>query len=79
MSGESYITGSAIILILHLFNDTILSENAEDKPLTNKLRKTILADLKLRNTSPEVVYLLDVRSFVDPRFKLKHLKDEMKL
>ena len=72
MSGESYITGSAITPIFHLLNDSILSENAKDKPLTNELHKAILADLELRNTSPEVVHLLEVCSFVDPRFKLKY-------
>lgn len=34
-------------------------------------------DFQFRNTSPEVVHLLQVCSFIDPRFKTKFIDDEM--
>ena len=44
--------------------------------MTNDIRSAILTDLSKRNSQPEVVELLQVASFLDPRFKAKYLADE---
>lgn len=76
MSGEKYITGSAVLPIIDLLDKEILKEKEEDKTLTNEIRLAIKADLFTRNTSAEVFELLEMCSFVDPRFKTKYLKDD---
>ena len=44
-------------------------------PLTNDLRAVILADLLGRNSDDKSVHLLEIASFLDPRFKSKFDKD----
>ena len=39
-------------------------------------REAIITDLQTRNTDPEVIHLLEVFSFMDPRFKSKYVTDE---
>ena len=76
MSGERYVTGSAVLPIIDLLNNEILKEKEEDKTLTNDIRLAIKVNLSTRNTGSEIIELLEVCSFVDPRFKTKYLKDE---
>ena len=76
MSGEKYITGSAVISIIDLLTNTILKENDKDKTLTNNIRNAISTDLLTRNTSPEIIELLELSSFLDPRFKAKYVSDK---
>ena len=76
MSGGNYVTGSAVIPIIDLLTTDILKENDDDKPLTNDLRGAILNDLLQRNTDSKVVKLLELASFLDPRFKAKYVTDE---
>ena len=73
MSGENYVTGSAILPIMDLLYNSVLQEKEEDKPLTKELGCAIVTDLQFRNTSPEV----EVCSYMDPRFKTKYIDDEM--
>ena len=79
MSGETYVTGSAISPIIDLLTNSFLNENTDDKPLTNELRQAILLDLQTRNNDPNVVDLLEVCSFLDPRFKTKYIQNEEKV
>ena len=76
MSGEKYVTGSAVIPVTDLLTTSILKEKEDDKTLTNEIRKAIISDLSKRNTSPDVVEVLELASFLDPRFKGKYVTDE---
>lgn len=69
-------TSSAVVPLVKLLSDDVLKENEEDSRLTNDIRSYILADLAGRNLETEVVEVLQVSSFMDPRFKLKHLNDD---
>ena len=79
MSGETYVTGSAILPIIDLLTNSVLNENTDDKPLTNELRQAMLLDLQTRNNDSNVVDLLEVCSFLDPRFKTKYIQNEEKV
>jgi len=79
MSGEKYVTGSAILPIIHLIKTKVLKENDEDKILTNDIRSAIKTDLLTKNTSNQVLNLLEICSFVDPRFKTKYVRNESAL
>ena len=76
MTGEKYVTSSAFIPVLKLLTDDVLKEKEDDTLLTNNLHVAILADLSQRNLETQVVELLQVSSFLDPRFKSKYLNDE---
>lgn len=56
MSGDNFVTGSAILPIVDLLCFSVIQNKTEDKPLTNELHNAIIADLLIRNTSPEVVH-----------------------
>ncbi len=74
--GEKYVTSSAFVPILKLLSEDVLKEKEEDATLTNNLRSSILTDLLQRNLQPQVVELLQVSSFTDPRFRCKYLDDD---
>ena len=75
MSGEKYITISAVLPIIDLLKTRVLRENEEDKSLTNEIRSLIISDLTSRNQDPVVVHLLETASFLDPRFKERYVSD----
>ena len=52
MSGEKYETISAVLPIVDLLETSVLKENANDKPLTNELRSSIINDLSRKTKSP---------------------------
>ena len=54
MSGERYVTGSAVLPIIDLLDNEILKETKEDKTLTNDICPAIKADLLTRNTGSEL-------------------------
>ena len=74
-SGEKYVTSSSILPIMDLLSNSVLKENEDDVALTNNIRATILTDLSIRNTNVEVIKVLEVASFMDPRFKTKFVTD----
>ena len=45
MSGEQYVTISAVLPIVNLLNTSVLKETTSDKALTNELRSVIITDL----------------------------------
>ena len=46
-----------------------LTENESDCSIDAQMKRGIQADLQSRYTSPEILKILDVYSFLDPRFK----------
>ena len=76
MSGEKYVTGSAVIPVTDLLTTLILKEKEDDKTLTNEVRKAIISDLSKRNTSPDGVEVLELALFLDPQFMGKYVTDE---
>ena len=71
MSGEKYVTISAIIPVMNLLKTAVLEEKNDDNPMTNELRSSIMDDFITRNQGPDIVNLLETASFLDPRFKEK--------
>ena len=71
MSGEKYVTISAILPVMNLLKTAVLEEKTDDNPMTNELRSSIMDDLITRNQGPDIVNLLETASFLDPRFKEK--------
>ena len=74
LSGESCITISAVKPILnHIINE--LKEEDGDTDMTKEIKERVKVDLELRYLGDEIGQLLELTSFLDPRFKLTHVND----
>lgn len=69
LSGEKQITCSAIKPLIKVINDKIVIPQDDDSELTLEIKGRIKADLASRYENSEINQLLDVCSFLDPRFK----------
>ena len=75
LSGESCVTISAVKPILnHIINE--LKEEEGDTEMTREIKERIKVDLELRYLGDgDIGQLLELASFLDPRFKLTHVSD----
>ena len=79
LSGEKCITISAVKPLLnHLINE-VLVEKEEDTELTKEIKEKIRVDIELRYTDADFEHLLELSSFLDPRFKLVYVKNRAKV
>ena len=72
LSGEKCVTISTVKPLLnHLINE-VLAEK-EDTELTKEIRERIRVDIELRYIDADFEHLLELASFLDPRFKLVYV------
>ena len=80
LSGEQYVTVSAVLPLLSLIENDILKASASDTPLTKDLKMKIKEDLLKRYTTTHLtvkaIMILKKSSFLDPRFKTKYMTDD---
>ena len=74
LSGEKYVTVSAVIPMIELLKSKILKVDPADSQLTRSLKNLIKNDLSRRYVDDEVTSLLDITSVLDPRFKVKYVR-----
>ncbi|XP_061096829.1 E3 SUMO-protein ligase ZBED1 isoform X2 [Conger conger] len=74
LSGEEYISISYLKPILHLLAASLLAEDDEDTDLSRSIKTKVLAYLKEKYSDPDTQELLDVASFLDPRFKIQYIR-----
>ncbi|KAK0132988.1 Zinc finger BED domain-containing protein 1 [Merluccius polli] len=72
LSGEDYVSVSHIKPILNLFNTTILAPEEGDTDMTKSLKKKMLY-MNSKYEERVTQELLDVASFVDPRYKTQYI------
>ena len=77
LSGEDYVTVSAILPLMNLLNSKFLKEK-EDAQLTADIKQRIRTDLNNRLSSCDCdqLLLLQCASYLDPRFKGKYLDED---
>lgn len=73
LSGEDYVSVSHIKPVLSLFNTTILAPEEGDTDMTKSLKKKILEYLNSKYEERVTQELLDVASFLDPRYKTQYI------
>ena len=73
LGGENYVTVSAIKPLLNLISTKSLAVDDLDTPLTKDLKSEIKGDIQRRYSNSKTVELLDVASFLDPRFKDRYI------
>ncbi|KAK0132046.1 Zinc finger BED domain-containing protein 1 [Merluccius polli] len=76
LSSENYVTVSFLRPILHLFSSELLQEKDEDADLTKTIKKSVLDYVMAKYSDPEVADLINMASFLDPRFRTQHLSQE---
>ena len=81
LSGDKYVTISAVLPMLHILKTDLLKEEDTDTPLTKDIKHRIVEDITKRYTESKlaenVIVLLQVASFLDPRFKTKYLEEQL--
>ena len=79
LSGEQYVTFSAVLPLLSLIENDILKASASETLLTKDLKMKIKEDLLNRYTTTHLtekaIMILKKSSFLDPRFKTKYMTD----
>lgn len=73
LSGEEYVSISYLKPVLHLLATSVLAEDAEDTDLTRSIKTKVLAYLNDKYSDLNTQELLDVASFMDPRFKTQYI------
>ncbi len=76
LSGEDYVSVSYLKPVLHLFNTNILAVNDEDSDLTNTIKSKILEYINKNYDDEDTQELLDMASFLDPRFKTNYIAED---
>ncbi|XP_076734617.1 E3 SUMO-protein ligase ZBED1-like [Maylandia zebra] len=76
LSGEKYVTLSYVRPVLHLFNTSLLAPGEEDSELCKSIKTRIVDYLNNKYADPSTSDLLDMASFVDPRFRAKYIPSE---
>lgn len=76
LSGEDYVSVSYLKPVLHLFNTNILAVNDEDSDLTNTIKSKILEYINKNYDDEDTQELLDMASFLDPRFKTNYITED---
>ncbi len=76
LSGEQYVSVSYLKPVLHLFNTSILAEEENDTQLTKDVKRNILAYLNDKYSDPVTNDLLNIASFLDPRFRATYIEKE---
>ena len=75
LDGEKHVTASVVNPVLKHIQKK-LAEIESDTSLVKEVKEVISSDLKRRLSDPEVCEILDLASFLDPRFKEQHLSDK---
>ncbi|XP_057183056.1 E3 SUMO-protein ligase ZBED1-like [Triplophysa rosa] len=76
LSGERYVSISCVKPTLHLLNTSVLAEEEEDTNLTKSLKSKILAYLNKKYEDSDTQDLLNMSSFLDPRFRTQYIAAE---
>ncbi|XP_076832817.1 E3 SUMO-protein ligase ZBED1-like [Brachyhypopomus gauderio] len=76
LSGEEYVSISYLKPVLNLLATSVLAEDQDDTDLTRSIKTKVLTYLNDKYSDPSIQELLDVASFLDPRFKTQYITAE---
>ncbi|XP_063075476.1 E3 SUMO-protein ligase ZBED1-like [Engraulis encrasicolus] len=76
LSGEDYVSVSYLKPVLHLLRTATLAEDDEDTDLTKEIKTKALHYIEEKYSDPVTQGLLDITSFLDPRFKTTYISEE---
>ena len=61
--------------LLNYITTDILVEKEGDSELIKEMKERVKVDLEVRYSNPQISQLLELASFLDPRFKLGYVSD----
>ncbi|KAL1023621.1 hypothetical protein UPYG_G00043640 [Umbra pygmaea] len=76
LSGEAYVSVSYLKPVLHLLRTSTLTESDEDTNLTKEIKTSALGYIEDKYSDPATQELMDINSFLDPRFKTDYISAE---
>ena len=74
LSGEAYVSVSFVKPVLHLLKTSILSEDDDDTDLTKSIKTKAMDYLESKYNDLQTQDILDVATFLDPRFKADYME-----
>ena len=78
-SGEAYTSVSYLKPVLHLLRTSTLTESDEDRNLNKEIKTRALCYIEDKYSDPATQELLDITSFLDPRFKTDYMSSAEKV
>lgn len=75
LSGENHVTISCVLPLIKHITENLLSPNPTDTPIARDMKATILQDLKSRYSVGSMTALLQISTYLDPRFRLEFFND----
>lgn len=81
LSGEAHVTISAVKPVLQHLCDVLLAESPDDSELTKEMKERCKAKILQQYGSSDIKKLLDIATFLDPRFdqKKKEIEEDVRL
>lgn len=76
LSSEVYVSVSYLKPVPHLLTTSTLTESDEDTDLTKEIKSRALGYIEDKYSDPATQELLDITSFLDPRFKTDYISAE---
>ncbi|XP_060796344.1 E3 SUMO-protein ligase ZBED1-like [Neoarius graeffei] len=76
LSGEDYVSVSYLKPVLHLLRTSTLAESDQNTDLTKEIKSRALHYIEDKYNDPVTQELLDITSFLDPRFKTAYISEE---
>ncbi|XP_059418261.1 E3 SUMO-protein ligase ZBED1-like [Carassius carassius] len=76
LSGEEYVSISYLLPVLRLLNTQTLAADEEDTELTCSIKTKVLGYMETKYEDPATQTLLNIATFLDPRFKKDYIPKE---
>ena len=75
LSGETQVTVSCIKPILYILQSDVCAEQSSDTQLTSDIKQRVLGYMAKSYSDPKIEELINIASYVDPRFMADYLED----
>lgn len=75
LSGELCVTVSAVQPLLQHITDVLLAPTSSDCFIVKEMKETIVDDMKARYSDSSIAAIIDLSCYLDPRFRLQHVRD----
>ena len=76
MSGEKYVSISAMKPLMRHLEDILLQEKEEEPELTKNIKQHIFEYMEPKYSDPSIQDLLNLCTFLDPCFKFNYIKND---
>ena len=79
LSGEKHVTISAVQPLLSHITNSLLASSEQDSTLAAHMKNTIASDLTARYSSEHISDVINICSYLDPRFRIDYISDKERI